>query len=176
MAGDQPMWGNNRAVAPTPASAIVPVELGDNFNIKGHSLSMIKDRQFDGRGRADPHKHIAKFIKIYGMFRYGNTNVDSIKLKLFPSSLNGRSKSLVQQIESWCYHYLGRDETSFSNDKPYRPLLARNEHANAVFTRSGKSYDLPVNPNDKPTLIHDDSDDEDDEAERKEEPFSSKPT
>ncbi|GJT29249.1 reverse transcriptase domain-containing protein [Tanacetum coccineum] len=57
-----------------------------------------------------------------------------------------------------------------------RPPPARNEHVNVVFTRSAKSYDPPVNPNDKPTLIHDDSDDEDDEAERKEEPFSSKPT
>ncbi|GJX93249.1 hypothetical protein Tco_0347835 [Tanacetum coccineum] len=49
MADDQPMWGNNRAVAPTPGAAIVAVELGDNFSVKGHRLSMIKDRQFDGR-------------------------------------------------------------------------------------------------------------------------------
>ncbi|GKE14147.1 hypothetical protein Tco_1421724 [Tanacetum coccineum] len=49
MADDQPMWGNNRAVAPTPGAAIVAVDLGDNFTVKGHHLSMIKDRQFDGR-------------------------------------------------------------------------------------------------------------------------------
>ncbi|GJR80038.1 reverse transcriptase domain-containing protein [Tanacetum coccineum] len=65
MADDQPMWGNNQAVAPTLAAAIIPVELGDNFKVKGHHLSMIKDRQFDGRTRATPHKHIAEFIKIY---------------------------------------------------------------------------------------------------------------
>nr|GEX28927.1 reverse transcriptase domain-containing protein [Tanacetum cinerariifolium] len=85
MADDQPIWGNNQAVAPT---AIVSVELRDNFTEKGHHLSMIKDRQFDGRTLADPHKHIAEFVKICGMFRYGTTNVDSIKLKLFPSSLS----------------------------------------------------------------------------------------
>ncbi|GJW57429.1 reverse transcriptase domain-containing protein [Tanacetum coccineum] len=45
MADDQPMWGNNRAVAPTPGAAIVAVDLGDNFTVKGHHLSMIKDRQ-----------------------------------------------------------------------------------------------------------------------------------
>ncbi|GJY97606.1 reverse transcriptase domain-containing protein [Tanacetum coccineum] len=56
MADDQPMWGNNRAVAPTPGAAIVAVDLGDNFTVKGHHLSMIKDRQFDERLRADPHK------------------------------------------------------------------------------------------------------------------------
>ncbi|GKB44935.1 reverse transcriptase domain-containing protein [Tanacetum coccineum] len=63
MADDQPMWGNNRVVAPIPGDAIVAVDLGDNFTIKGHHLSMIKDRQFDGRSWADPHKHIAKFVE-----------------------------------------------------------------------------------------------------------------
>ncbi|GJW86436.1 hypothetical protein Tco_0161776 [Tanacetum coccineum] len=92
MADDQPMWGNNRAVAPTPEVAIVAVDLGDNFTVKEHHLSMIKDRQFDGRSRVDLHKHITKFVKIYGLFRCGNTNADAIKLKLFPSSLSGEAK------------------------------------------------------------------------------------
>ncbi|GJZ05163.1 hypothetical protein Tco_0538438 [Tanacetum coccineum] len=64
MSDDQPMWGNDRAVAPTPGVAIIPVDLGNNFTVNGHHLSMIKDRQFDGRARADPHKHITKFITI----------------------------------------------------------------------------------------------------------------
>ncbi|GJU58210.1 hypothetical protein Tco_1235976 [Tanacetum coccineum] len=98
MADDQPMWGNNQAVAPTLAAAIIPVELGDNFKVKGHHLSMIKDRQFDGRTRATPHKHIAEFIKIYGMFRYDNTNVNSIKLKLFLSSLSGEAKVWYNEL------------------------------------------------------------------------------
>ncbi|GJX20132.1 hypothetical protein Tco_0222809 [Tanacetum coccineum] len=34
MADDQPIWGNNRAVAPTPSTAIIAVDLGDNFTIK----------------------------------------------------------------------------------------------------------------------------------------------
>ncbi|GKA23451.1 hypothetical protein Tco_0709413 [Tanacetum coccineum] len=44
MPNDEPMWGNNRAVAPTPGVAIITVDLGDNFTVKGHHLSMIKDR------------------------------------------------------------------------------------------------------------------------------------
>ncbi|GJZ38140.1 hypothetical protein Tco_0584331 [Tanacetum coccineum] len=63
MADDQPMWANNRTVAPNPAAAIVAVDLGDNFNVKGHHLSMIKDCQFDGRAQTDSHKHIAEFIE-----------------------------------------------------------------------------------------------------------------
>ncbi|GJW16138.1 hypothetical protein Tco_0020271 [Tanacetum coccineum] len=98
MADDQPMWGNNQAVAPTLADAIIPVEHGDNFNVKGHHLSMFKDCQFDGRARADTHKHITKFIEICGMFRYGNTNVDSTKLKIFPSSLSGEAKVWYNEL------------------------------------------------------------------------------
>ncbi|GJZ48266.1 hypothetical protein Tco_0602098 [Tanacetum coccineum] len=35
------------------------------------------------------------------------------------------------------------------NSKAYQPPQSRNEHVNAVFTRSGKSYNPPVNPNDQ---------------------------
>ncbi|GJX18745.1 reverse transcriptase domain-containing protein [Tanacetum coccineum] len=51
------------------------------------------------------------------------------------------------------------------NSKAYQPPQSRNEHVNAVFTRSGKSYNSPVNPNDQQTNsetpINFDSDDED---------------
>nr|GEV49345.1 reverse transcriptase domain-containing protein [Tanacetum cinerariifolium] len=51
------------------------------------------------------------------------------------------------------------------NSKAYQPPQARNEHVNVMFTRSGKSYNLPDNPNDqqKETPINFNSDDEDDE-------------
>ncbi|GKD72593.1 hypothetical protein Tco_1330875 [Tanacetum coccineum] len=63
-----------------------------------------------------------------------------------------------------------------SNDKPYQPPPARNEHVNAVFTRSGKIYDPPVNLNGKTTIIYDDSEDEADEAKKEVKPSSSKQT
>ncbi|GJV45823.1 hypothetical protein Tco_1430359 [Tanacetum coccineum] len=54
-----------------------------------------------------------------------------------------------------------------NNSKAYQPPQSHNEHVNVVFTRSGKSYDPPVNPNDQQnnseTTINFDSDDEDDE-------------
>ncbi|GJR02701.1 reverse transcriptase domain-containing protein [Tanacetum coccineum] len=53
------------------------------------------------------------------------------------------------------------------NSKAYQPPQSRNEHVNAVFTRSGKSYNSPVNLNDQQTNsetpINLDSDDEDEE-------------
>ncbi|GJR92261.1 hypothetical protein Tco_0264435 [Tanacetum coccineum] len=67
-------------------------------------------------------------------------------------------------------------EKNPTNDKPYRPPSARNEHVNAVFTWSGLTYDPLVNPNAKSTIIYDDSEDEADEAEKEVEPSSSKQT
>ncbi|GJR48680.1 hypothetical protein Tco_1316783 [Tanacetum coccineum] len=52
-----------------------------------------------------------------------------------------------------------------SNSKAYQPPQSHNEHVNAVFTRSGQSYDPPDNPNDQQNNskkpINFDSDDED---------------
>ncbi|GJT90581.1 hypothetical protein Tco_1079426 [Tanacetum coccineum] len=65
MADDQPMWGKNRAVAPTPEAAIVAVDLGDNSTVKGHHLSMIKDHQFDGKAQgSDPSQAHLRIVEI----------------------------------------------------------------------------------------------------------------
>ncbi|GKA34393.1 hypothetical protein Tco_0720822 [Tanacetum coccineum] len=54
-----------------------------------------------------------------------------------------------------------------SNSKAYQPPQARNEHVNAIFTGSGKSYNPPDNPDDQQNNfenpINFDSDDDDDE-------------
>ncbi|GJU44880.1 hypothetical protein Tco_1202146 [Tanacetum coccineum] len=54
-----------------------------------------------------------------------------------------------------------------NNSKAYQPSQSCNEHVNAVFTRSDKSYDPPDNLNDQQknyeTPINFDSDDEEDE-------------
>nr|GEX45264.1 reverse transcriptase domain-containing protein [Tanacetum cinerariifolium] len=66
-----------------------------------------------------------------------------------------------------------------SSSKPYQPPQAQNEYVNVVFTRSGKSYDLPDNPNDQQndfeTPINCDSDDEDDEPTPQPKPKTPKP-
>ncbi|GJW80310.1 reverse transcriptase domain-containing protein [Tanacetum coccineum] len=249
MADDQPMWGNNQAVAPTPGAAIVVVDLGDNFTVKGHHLSMIKDRQFDGRARfkdikgemkemrdgcnscEGPHPSTDCDDKPMGSpkdeeanYAYGDNpsnpptpekkfdesdfektmrefmvaqklSNDFVKNQFFNLKIkveHGQKnhKAAIQDLET----KFGRlsDQCSSrpigslpsntqtnpkpnpTNDKPYRPPPARNEHMNVVFTRSGKTYDPPVNLNAKTIVIHDDSKDEADRAEKEVESSSSK--
>ncbi|GKA78521.1 hypothetical protein Tco_0785058 [Tanacetum coccineum] len=265
MADDQPIWGNNRAVAPILGAAIIAVDLGDNFADKGHHLSMIKDRQFDGRALADPHKHIANMAQpmltcnscggphpssecddkpmggpkyeeanyAYGGYRgggyrgnyYGRSfrnwrdrqprdeNRNSQPREEIPSNpptpekkfdesdfektmrefmvaqkssndfVKNQFFDLKTKVEQGQKNHqasiqdleikFGRlsDQCSSrptgslpcntqtnpkpnsTNEKPYRPPFARNEHMNAVFIRSDLTYNYPVNPNAKTTVI-----------------------
>ncbi|GJS53955.1 hypothetical protein Tco_0627317 [Tanacetum coccineum] len=66
-----------------------------------------------------------------------------------------------------------------SSSKPYQTRQARNEQVNAVFTRSGKSYDPPINPNDQSndseTPVIFDSDNEEEEPTPQPKPMDPKP-
>nr|GEX15831.1 hypothetical protein [Tanacetum cinerariifolium] len=49
------MWESAKTVAPTPNSAIVQLDVDDNFVINSTHLKMIRENKFDGYLRADPH-------------------------------------------------------------------------------------------------------------------------
>nr|GFA25046.1 Gag-Pol polyprotein [Tanacetum cinerariifolium] len=68
---DQPMWSSTMTIAPTPSSAIIQLPISTNFRVKGTYMQMIRDSQFDGRIRSDPHRHIDDFLEISSLFQYG---------------------------------------------------------------------------------------------------------
>ncbi|GKD67899.1 hypothetical protein Tco_1321989 [Tanacetum coccineum] len=84
-------------------------------------------------------------------------------------------QNLKTKFDRLAYKHSGRPSGSLpsntqpnprgGNSKVYQPSQARNEHVNAVFTRSGKSYNPPDNPDDQQNNsenpINFDSDDED---------------
>ncbi|GKA02314.1 hypothetical protein Tco_0674979 [Tanacetum coccineum] len=76
---DQPMWKNAKIVAPTLNSDIVQHNIDDNFVFNSTHLKMIWENKFDGQLRADPHDRIYKFLAIYNMFKYGETQNESIQ-------------------------------------------------------------------------------------------------
>lgn len=95
---DQPMWSSTRTVAPTPSSAIIQYPFPNNFHIKGTHMQMIRENQFDGRIRSDPHRHIANFLEINNLFHYGENQEEVVKLKTFPSSLSGEAKIWLNEL------------------------------------------------------------------------------
>ncbi|GJU68948.1 reverse transcriptase domain-containing protein [Tanacetum coccineum] len=148
---DEPMWAADRVVAPTPDSAITIPKTANEFAIKGNHLTLVKENQFDGRNKTDPHKHIHEFLGICDMFIYRDTKNEAVSLMMFPLSLTGEAKTRMDElnegtIETFADKQSGRPSGSLpsntqpnlkgSSSKPYQPLQARNEQVNAVFTRS----------------------------------------
>ncbi|GJS01697.1 reverse transcriptase domain-containing protein [Tanacetum coccineum] len=94
------MWENAKIIAPTPNSAIIQIDVDDNFVINSTHLKMIWENKFDGYLRADPHDHIRD------MFRYGETQSEAAKLLIFPFFLCDKAKTWFnklneESITSW---------------------------------------------------------------------------
>ncbi|GJT32648.1 reverse transcriptase domain-containing protein [Tanacetum coccineum] len=95
---DQPMWESAKTVAPTPNSAIIQLDVDDNFVINSTHLKMILENKFDGYLRADPHDHIREFLAICDMFKYGETHSEAVKLLIFPFSLCDEAKTWFNEL------------------------------------------------------------------------------
>ncbi|GKE17800.1 hypothetical protein Tco_1425377 [Tanacetum coccineum] len=90
---DEPMWAANHVVALTPGSAITIPKTAIKFAIKGNHLTLVKGNRFDGRTKSDPHKHIHEFLGICDMFKYRDTENETVRLMMFPLSLTGEAKA-----------------------------------------------------------------------------------
>ncbi|GKE98730.1 reverse transcriptase domain-containing protein, partial [Tanacetum coccineum] len=95
---DQPMWESAKTVALTPNSAIVQIDVDDNFVINSTHLKMIWENKFDGYLRADPHDHIREILAICNMFKYGETQSEAVKLLIFPFSLYDEAKTWFNEL------------------------------------------------------------------------------
>ncbi|GKA99352.1 reverse transcriptase domain-containing protein, partial [Tanacetum coccineum] len=96
---DQPMWSSTRTVASTPSSAIVQLPISNYFYIMGTHMQMIRDNQFDGRIRSDPHRHVANFLEISNLFQYGENQEEAIMLRTFPFSLTEEAKTWMNELD-----------------------------------------------------------------------------
>ncbi|GJW10012.1 reverse transcriptase domain-containing protein [Tanacetum coccineum] len=92
------MWESAKTIAPTPNSAIIQLDVDDNFVINSTHLNMIRENKFDGYLRADPHDHIREFLAICNMFRYGKTQSEAVKLMIFPLSLCDEAKFWFNEL------------------------------------------------------------------------------
>ncbi|GKA16918.1 reverse transcriptase domain-containing protein [Tanacetum coccineum] len=75
--------------APTEGyeDAIVILEINANFELKHGLINLVQNKQFFGHDKKDPHAHIRYFNKITSTMRFLDIPSTSIKLMLFPFSL-----------------------------------------------------------------------------------------
>nr|GEV82011.1 hypothetical protein [Tanacetum cinerariifolium] len=85
---------------------VIPAITADNFKLKHGILTLVQNKQFFGHGKEDLHAHVRYFNKITSTLKFPNVPNTSIKLMLFPFSLEGASwiwleKELPRSIFIW---------------------------------------------------------------------------
>nr|GEZ03181.1 reverse transcriptase domain-containing protein [Tanacetum cinerariifolium] len=86
--------------APTDGyeDAIVVLTItADNFELKHGLLTLVQNKQFYGLDKEDPHAHICYFNKITSTLKFPNVPNTSIKLMLFPFSLEGAARIWLEK-------------------------------------------------------------------------------
>nr|GEU67115.1 reverse transcriptase domain-containing protein [Tanacetum cinerariifolium] len=71
--------------------------LADNFELKHGLLNLMTSKQFFGFEKDDPHAHIHWFNKITSTIKYKDVPNTSIKLMLFPFSLEGAARTWLEK-------------------------------------------------------------------------------
>ncbi|GKE62640.1 hypothetical protein Tco_1513007 [Tanacetum coccineum] len=86
--------------APTEGYEDVIVVLAitaDNFELKHGLLTLVQNKQFFGLDKEDPYAHIQYFNKITSTLKFPNVPSTSIKLMLFPFSLEGPARIWLEK-------------------------------------------------------------------------------
>nr|GEU41731.1 reverse transcriptase domain-containing protein [Tanacetum cinerariifolium] len=76
---------------------VVPVITADNFELKHGLLTLVQNKQFFEHDKEDPHAHIRYFNKITSTLKFPNILNTSIKLMLFPFSLEGAAQIWLEK-------------------------------------------------------------------------------
>ncbi|GJR06687.1 reverse transcriptase domain-containing protein [Tanacetum coccineum] len=86
---------------------VIPPFQADNFELKPSLITLVQSNKFSGDGdKTEPHGHIRYFEKITNNFRYQNVPSTTVKLLLFPFSIDGVAKTWLdkeppQSILTW---------------------------------------------------------------------------
>nr|GEX88381.1 reverse transcriptase domain-containing protein [Tanacetum cinerariifolium] len=76
---------------------VIPEITANNFELKHDLINLVQNKQFFGHDKEDPHAHIRYFNKITSTMRVSNVPSSSIKLMLFPFSLEGAARIWLEK-------------------------------------------------------------------------------
>ncbi|GJU67361.1 reverse transcriptase domain-containing protein [Tanacetum coccineum] len=87
---------------------LIPEIVANNFELKHGLINLVQNKQFFGHDKEDPHAHIRYFNKITSTMRVPNVPIATIKLMLFPISIEGAvpepnrlRKEPLRSIQTW---------------------------------------------------------------------------
>nr|GFA57209.1 reverse transcriptase domain-containing protein [Tanacetum cinerariifolium] len=119
---------------------VVPPINANNFELKQTLINLVQSNQFTGR--QDPHNHLRFFNKVTSTFRHPEVPDTTVKLLLFPFSLEGEAriwlnKEPLRSILTWEYLV-----SKFINQffPPSKTTYLRNEITNFL-QKSNETFD-----------------------------------
>nr|GEW56372.1 reverse transcriptase domain-containing protein [Tanacetum cinerariifolium] len=123
---------------------VVPAITADNFKLKHGLLTLVQNKQFFGHDKEDPHAHIRYFNKINSTWKFPNIPNTSIKLMIFPFSLEDQDflnfaarGNFLDKTPCECLAIIeSKSEVRYSRDKPVVAKVSTNT------TTSGVSPDV----------------------------------
>ncbi|GJT77576.1 reverse transcriptase domain-containing protein [Tanacetum coccineum] len=85
---------------------LIPEIVANNFELKHGLINLVQNKQFFGHDKEDPHAHIRYFNKITSTMRVPNVPIATIKLMLFPVSIEGAARIWLEKepprsIQTW---------------------------------------------------------------------------
>nr|GEX16263.1 reverse transcriptase domain-containing protein [Tanacetum cinerariifolium] len=76
---------------------VIPEIAANNFELKHGLINLVQNKQFFGHEKEDPHAHLRYFNKITSTMRVSNVPNTTIKLMLFPFSLEGAARIWLEK-------------------------------------------------------------------------------
>nr|GEZ16007.1 reverse transcriptase domain-containing protein [Tanacetum cinerariifolium] len=76
---------------------VIPKIAANNFELRHGLINLVQNKQFFRHDKEDPHAHIRYFNKITSMMRVPNVPSSSIKLMIFPFSLEGAARIWLEK-------------------------------------------------------------------------------
>ncbi|GJY58801.1 reverse transcriptase domain-containing protein [Tanacetum coccineum] len=101
---------------------VIPAILEENFEHKHGLLNLVTSKQFYGFEKEDPHAHIRWFNKITSTIKYKDVPNSSIKLMLFPFSIEGAARIWLEKEPPRSILTWGRiSATTYNQNQGYCP-------------------------------------------------------
>nr|GEU91261.1 reverse transcriptase domain-containing protein [Tanacetum cinerariifolium] len=129
---------------------VVPAITANNFELKHGLLTLVKNKQFFGHDKEDPHAHIHYFNKITSTLKFPNVPNTSIKLMLFlfsledQDSLNSAARgNFLDKMPRDCLSIIeSKSKVRYSRDKPVVAKVSTNASTSGVSTDVAELKDM----------------------------------
>nr|GEV53479.1 reverse transcriptase domain-containing protein [Tanacetum cinerariifolium] len=119
---------------------VIPAITADNFEPEDGLLTLVQNKQFFGHDKEDPHAHVRYFNKITSTLKFPNVSNTSIKLWIFPFSLEDQDSlnsaaggNFLDKMPYECLAIIeSKSKVCYSHNKPIVDKVSMNTSTSGI--------------------------------------------